>query len=312
MFKEMNERLTSIKEQYRKKQKWLEHLHRAELQLAEETKKKRELKQIFKKEKDDIKRLESFSLVNLFYTLSGRKLEKLEKEKQEALAAELKYKEAEATVNDLKEEIASYKNLLETVKDSEKMYENILLEKQKLLERTNSPISRQLSLLLDEESDIQMLMREYEEAIFAGQKADDALAEAINSLNSAKGWSTFDMIGGGMISTMIKHNHLGSAKDDIHRVQQALRHFQDELLDIKEHFQIDLKIGNMLTFADYFFDGLIVDWMVHGKISDSLSQATKTQDRIQEMMRRLKSDLKQLKIDLEKVTEKRIALIESL
>lgn len=312
MFTQLNEKLTDVKEQYRKKQKWTEHIHRAEKLLEEEEKKKQKLKQLFQKEQKDVERLEKFSIANLLYTISGRKLEKLEKEKQEALAAELKYKEAEATVKDLKEEIAQYKMLLETVQNSEKTYKTLLAEKEKLLVQSDSSLKEKLSTLLDHESDLQMLMNEYKEAIDAGVHAEKALEEAIDSLNKAKNWSTFDMFGGGMLSTMVKHSHLDSAKDDIHHVQQALRHFQDELLDIKDHFHIDLKVGNFLTFADYFFDGLIVDWMVHGKISDSLKQAETMKENLRKMLHRLRNDVKKLTEDLEKIKNKRYALLEEL
>jgi len=33
-----------------------------------------------------------------------------------------------------------------------------------------------------------------------------------------------------------------------------------------------LEIGDFLTFADYFFDGLIADWLVQSKIQDAKAQ----------------------------------------
>lgn len=311
MFTELNEKLKNVKERCRQKKKWEDHLKRAITFLQEEETKKKRLNSLLQKEKADVERLEIFSLANLLYSISGRKLEKLEREKQEVVAAKLKYQEADETVKDLKVEIAEYHKLIEALGNCDQQYKEILSEKERLIKDTSTIWTEELYELVDQETELQMMINDYEEAISAGKIARNGLDEAIKSLEKAKGWSTFDLFGGGMITTAIKHSHIGSAKDDIHRVQNQLRHFQDELLDIKNHFHIDLEIGNMLTFADYFFDGLIVDWMVHGKISDSLDQANNMAERVNKMMHRLNTDYEKLQMKLSEVGKERLQLLEN-
>ena len=52
---------------------------------------------------------------------------------------------------------------------------------------------------------------EINEAIAAGHRALDALAEAADSLDSAKRWGIVDILGGGLITSVIKHSRLGDA-----------------------------------------------------------------------------------------------------
>ncbi|MFA9560112.1 hypothetical protein ACERII_22615 [Evansella sp. AB-rgal1] len=311
MFTDLNNKLKEVKERCRKQKKWKEHLQRANNLFTEEQKKKRDLQSLLEKEKQDVERLESFSLANIFYSITGKKLEKLEEEKREVLTAKLKYQESVTTLKDLEKEIKEYQQLLLTVKGSTEEYNQILSEKETLIKDDSTIWTQELYELLEEEAEMESMVKEYHEAVSAGRSAFNSLKVAIGSLDKAKNWSTFDMFGGGMITTAIKHSHLDEARDHIHKVQSQLRHFQEELLDIKNHFHVNLEIGNMLSFADYFFNSLIVDWMVHGKISDALNQALKMKENVSSMLFRLERDLSELEENLETVIKRRFDLLEN-
>ena len=51
-----------------------------------------------------------------------------------------------------------------------------------------------------------------------------------------------------------------------------LRIFQKELRDVEAIQNQHIDIGGFLTFADFFFDGLIADWMVQSKIQNARKQ----------------------------------------
>ena len=138
MFSDINERIQETKDQLRRKQKYEEHLHRITEYLKEEKAKRDQLKVQLEKEKQDVARLEGFSLTNIFYSITGRKLEKLDQEQQEVLAAKLKYKEALETIADIEIEKNEYKMKLDPLMDSPKEYERILHEKEQLIHDTNS------------------------------------------------------------------------------------------------------------------------------------------------------------------------------
>ena len=51
-----------------------------------------------------------------------------------------------------------------------------------------------------------------------------------------------------------------------------LRIFQKELRDVEAIQNQHIDIGGLLTFADFFFDGLIADWLVQSKIQNARKQ----------------------------------------
>ena len=62
--------------------------------------------------------------------------------------------------------------------------------------------------------------REIDEAILAGEQALDSLQEAKKQLNSARAWGIYDLVGGGVISSVIKHSKINKqlAEQVVHQV----------------------------------------------------------------------------------------------
>lgn len=311
MFTDLNQELVEVKDNLRKKAKYQEHIDRLNTYLVDEKRKKNKWESLLEKEEEDVARLEGFTLTSVFYSMTGKKLEKLDQEQKEVLAAKLKYTEAIETIKDVERELAEFQALLAPVANAPIRYEKIIREKERLIQDSNSVWSVKLFNLANREADLQSNLNEYNEAIGAGDSAIQALERALSSLGSAKGWSTYDMFGGGLVSTAMKHSRLDDAKKHIHQAQNKLRVFQDELLDIKHHFDSTIEVGGMLTFADYFFDGLIVDWMVHGKITQSYDQTSQIIGRVSRLLGSLRGQRDQMEEELLSVREEKKNLLES-
>ncbi len=114
--------------------------------------------------------------------------------------------------------------------------------------------------------------REINEAIQAGQEALTCLNEARDCLNSAGNWGIVDLLGGGFLTTMIKRSRMKDADNLVQQARGALKRFQRELMDVEDIPELHIETGDFLTFADYFFDGIIADWLVQSKINDSKRQ----------------------------------------
>lgn len=54
--------------------------------------------------------------------------------------------------------------------------------------------------------------------------------------------------------------------------KRDLRIFQRELNDVQMFLNLNLNISDFLTFADFFFDGLITDYLVQSKINEARKQ----------------------------------------
>lgn len=310
MFTDLNKRIEEVKEAQWKKRKYSEHLARAYRYLKDQKQKVNQLKWQLLKEQEDVEKLERISLSNVFYTLIGKKLEKLDKEQQEALAAQLKYEEAVDTLAEMEQEITELEASLVPYKSADQDYQQLLVEKERLIHDQQSIWSEQLYELSDRQAELKASLQEYQEAIQAGNSTSSALSTALSSLGKAKGWSTWDMVGGGMVTTAIKHSHIDESKRYIHQAQTRLRHFQEELRDVVNHDHIELEVGGILTFADYFFDGLIVDWSVHGKITNSLRQVENTKSTVDSVLRRLQMQRSKREDELQQLEAQRKQLIE--
>ncbi len=131
------------------------------------------------------------------------------------------------------------------------------------------------------------IQKEKREAIDAGRKAISSLETARDNLNSAKNWGLVDMFGGGFFTTMIKHSKIDQAKENMEQAKYDLRNFSIELRDVNMACDLNFDIGDFLTFADYFFDGFFVDWMVQDRISTAKRQ-------VEEAIRRIENIVDQL------------------
>lgn len=130
-------------------------------------------------------------------------------------------------------------------------------------------------------------LREIREAIDAANLALDSLSRVENHLAGARNWGLIDMFGGGFFTTMMKHSRLDSAKRDMEEAKYNLKQLQKELRDIDIPMNIQVGVGDFLTFADYFFDGFVADWLVQSKINDTRRQVSDAKMRVQ----RIVSDL---------------------
>lgn len=111
--------------------------------------------------------------------------------------------------------------------------------------------------------------QEIQEAIVAGQRALYSLREAKSALNTARGWGFIDLLGDNMISGILKHERIYSAKKSIERARQDFSIFQRELKDVQQVPGLDVNIDDFLVFADFFFDGFIADIFVQSRINQA-------------------------------------------
>lgn len=131
------------------------------------------------------------------------------------------------------------------------------------------------------------LEKEKREAMDAGNRALRSLKEAQNNLNSARNFGIWDMFGGGFISTMAKHSKMDRAKQNMEQAKYDLRNFSRELNDVNMACHLDIETGDFLSFADWFFDGFVVDWMVQDRINQASNQVAEAIRRVEGILRQL-------------------------
>lgn len=113
---------------------------------------------------------------------------------------------------------------------------------------------------------------EVREAIDAADAALKHLGNATDMLDDAGRWGIVDMIGGGLITTLLKHRKISDAQDEIDEAKRALRIFVKELDDVDEATGLNVELSSGLQFADIFFDGVLADWIAQNKIDRAKQQ----------------------------------------
>lgn len=133
------------------------------------------------------------------------------------------------------------------------------------------------------------ITREIREALAAGNRALDSLYEARRYLQSARNWGLVDLLGGGWISGMLKHSKMDRAKQCMLQAKYDLASFSKEVRDVDQVLDVDLNSFDFLKFADYFFDGVIADWLMQDKIHKTRSQLEDAITKVERLMDELES-----------------------
>jgi len=310
MLDELNNQLVEVKQKLRIRQKLIDDLDRTQNMMSEQTSRLKELETIVKKEGADVEKLEGLSLAGLFHAVLGDKQTQLEKERQEYLTAKLKHDECKYSISALERDIKDLKARIAGLGNIDSQFRAIVERKEQLISHGNDRNATKLIEFSEAIADVQSDIRELKEAIEAGKAVLAGLDGVVGFLKSARNWGTFDMLGGGLIATAVKHSKIDQARESVHHVQQLLRIFQRELADIDSRTDIDLDISSFLTFADYFFDGLIVDWVVQSKIGRSLDSAVQAAERVHGIVQQLQINLKEIQTKSDIIEQEKHKLIE--
>lgn len=229
-----------------------------------------------RKENRDVEKLKSASLTNLLAWIKKDKEERLVKEENEAMRAILYVRQLEEERQSLQKEYERYSSFIKEEDRTRKELEKAQLaslpagvEKENLLGMRGK---------LEEEA---CLQKELAEAIDAGYTVLAKLSAAERELSSAQGWGMYDIIGGGMVSSMIKHSHIDQAQGKLADFQRDLERFQKEVKDVRTMEPIELKLSAGISFMDIAFDNFITDFMVQSKIDTTLESVQMVIERIQ-------------------------------
>lgn len=254
----------------------------AELRTQRDTYRLRaqELEQSFQQEQADVDRLEGRSLSAFFYNVIGKMDEKLTQEKQEAYAARVKYDAAARELAGIEEDLHRCEAELESLQGCESRYEAVLKEKIQAVKKAGGDVAEQILKLEERTAYLESQKRELEEAVSAGRAALTTADQIAGSLDSAEGWGTWDLFGGGLISDLAKHSHLDDAQASVEFLQSQLRRFKTELSDVTISADFQVNIDGFLRVADYLFDGIFADWTVLDQIHQSQAQIQNTRSQI--------------------------------
>lgn len=292
-------------EERKRKSSVLDDLYRQRQELKI---RKEELFEIKNREQKDVDKLERTGLTSFFYEVIGKKDEKLDKEKQEAYEAALKYNTVVGELENVERDIASFQDYVRELPLYEVKLSKAIEEKKKWLKENNPDKETEILKIESQIAYLESQLKEVREAIDAGKSARISARDAKEKLESAKNWGVYDLVGGGMISGLAKHSALDEAQSHINNLQMNLRRFQTELADININGNVEVGVSDFCRFADIFWDNVFVDWAVLDKINNSLDSINSVERKITDTL----NGLETMKIHINEEVENKKKELEEL
>ncbi len=153
--------------------------------------------------------------------------------------------------------------------------------------RNSGYITRNMSCDIPRPAAADDELQEIHQAIRAGERALNSLEEAKKQLNSARNWGIYDLVGGGVFSSIVKHSKISSANEWMSLANRDLRNFARELRDVDdEDLQVDT--GSLVSMLDIFCDNFFSDLMVQRRINDARAQIDDLYGRVYNAVKALK------------------------
>lgn len=286
-----DETLHNLQAQCARKKRLEAELTELRTQQADYTARVRALEETFQEEQADVARLERRSLSALFYQAIGKMEEKLTKEQREAYAARMKYQAAAAELSGIEADLRRCQAELQALQGCEGQYTALLEEKTRAVKAAGGAAAAEILRLEARLAYLDSQTRELQEAMAAGQDALGTADQILESLNSAEGWGTWDLVGGGLLTDLMKHGHLDDAQAAVSHLQSQLRRFKTELADVTIRADFQVNIDGFLRMADYFFDGIFADWAVLDRIQNSQAQVQETRNQIGRVLDYLRTQM---------------------
>lgn len=130
-------------------------------------------------------------------------------------------------------------------------------------------------------------MADQQQLLVCAETALQNLQAAREKLASARSLGTLDIMGGGLLTSMFKHDRLREVGACLQAAGEDLRYLQNELPDLPMWADVDL--GQQLKGFDIFLDNIFTDLSVQNKIKDAQNQVDQLIYQLQNVIARLKA-----------------------
>ncbi|TYS15890.1 hypothetical protein FZC78_15010 [Rossellomorea vietnamensis] len=308
---EINSRLEKVKEDLRLHRKWSDQQSSLEKEINEVQGKLDKLKRELQKENRDVDKLEEWTLTGLLLAMTGKKEERLQKEKEEAVKAKLRVDEWKQTLEELLQEDQEVSSKLTELGSPQSRYELLLETKEQMIHDSSSPLSQLLFNLAEQSAEFKTQLKEVKEAEDAAAMALLKLDSAAASLESAGNWGMVDMVGGGIISSAAKRSKMDEAQRSLHEAQRYLKKLEKELADLNMESTQTLETSGFLNMTDLFFDNFFSDMMVQDKISRTVAGVGETRRELRSLSAKLGQNANKLAEEIEETEEKKKINLEN-
>ncbi|MDW7656752.1 MAG: hypothetical protein SCM11_06210 [Bacillota bacterium] len=249
-------------------------------------------------EQADVDRLENKTLGNYILGLSRKMDERRQKEEAELVAARHRYDDLIEERQYLQQSLAEQeKQIMAAQQDERSWNEGLTARKSWIRENDSSESAETWRVLERQQHENRGQITEINEARSIAGKAGATADAMLDRLNSAEGWSTFDVWSrGGIISHVAKYNHLDAVSELMGRLKAQLRDLRTELADIRMDASFSLNEYSSGTRAlDFFFDNIFTDLSVRDRVRDDIDSVHHIKGKLRQIERELDRRLAEAK-----------------
>lgn len=113
-------------------------------------------------------------------------------------------------------------------------------------------------------------LKELKEAKEAVDQVIVRIEAGIKQLESASSWGILDILGGGLISSLVKRNKIGEANRSLEEISSSLKDLNKELNDVDISLPDTIPDSFSDELFDMVFDNIFTDIRVQGEIKENL------------------------------------------
>lgn len=220
-------------------------------------------------EREDVDRLSRLSPSRIRAQLFGSLDAELSREQAEAQAAEYALGVAEGRAREAASRLAGLRAQLADATAAVAPLAGLLRRREAWIARTDPGLTAELDRLTNERALADAERRQVEEAQAATAAASAALDAALDKLRAAGDWATWDMLGGGLFTDLMKYGRLDEADALIRAADQQLHRLAAELADVGIPSVGGLELDSLTSTLDVFFDNIFSDWSVRNRIGET-------------------------------------------
>lgn len=137
-------------------------------------------------------------------------------------------------------------------------------------------------------------LKELKEARSAADMAIAKIDCGLSQLESASSWGIFDILGGGLFSSLVKRNKIGQANLSLEEISVSLKALNKELSDVDISLPDAIPDGLSDELFDLVFDNIFTDIRVQGEIKENLVALKELRYAIVEIREKVDREIREL------------------
>lgn len=252
----------------------------------------------------------STTLLKFFRAYEGR----LNKETEEMIRAKLEYDKAAARLEELNREREELSGRISSIAEDKQVYEAELNKRREaILKNTSDEVSVKYRQLEEEEAFTVKQLVETDEAISAANRVKNTANRAIQHLDSAESWATYDVWAkGGIFSHMAKYDHIDNAQSEFNTLVSQMKDLQKELSDVNLYDAPGVSgIDSTTRAIDFWFDNIFTDLNVRDKIRGDMEELRRFLRKIEDIRAKLEKNKGELSRKLKDIERNKNSLVIS-